>query len=98
VSSFAGFVPAERPELTIIVVLDEPTPIFGGLVAAPVFSEIAGYALRQLQVPPPPPDAAPPAAAEVPKSNPESAGDAAEDGGAVPATTTTLPPSPPPSP
>ena len=98
VSSFAGFVPAERPELTIIVVLDEPTPIFGGLVAAPVFSDIAGYALRHLQVPPPPPDAVPPAAAEVPKSNPESAGEAAEDGGAVPATTTTLPPSPPPTP
>ncbi|MFP5375527.1 MAG: peptidoglycan D,D-transpeptidase FtsI family protein, partial [Acidimicrobiia bacterium] len=99
VSSFAGFVPAERPELTIVVVLDEPTPIFGGLVAAPVFSEIAGYALRQFQVPPPPPDAAPPAAAEVPRSTPESAGEAARDGGAVAATsTTTLPPSSPPTP
>ena len=98
VSSFAGFVPAERPELTVIVVLDEPTPIYGGLVAAPVFAEVAGYALRQFQVPPPPPDAKPAAAAEVPRSTPESAGEAAQDGGGVAPTTTTLPPSPPPSP
>jgi cell division protein FtsI/penicillin-binding protein 2 len=54
-SSFAGFVPAEKPAFTIMVILDEPTPIFGGLVAAPVFAELAGYALREFRVPPPPP-------------------------------------------
>ena len=54
VSSFAGFVPAENPELTAIVMLDEPTPIFGGLVAAPVFAEIMRYGLRQFRIPPPP--------------------------------------------
>jgi len=59
-SSFAGFVPAERPALTGIVILDEPTPIFGGLVAAPVFASAARYGLREfrilpeLAVPPPP--------------------------------------------
>jgi cell division protein FtsI (penicillin-binding protein 3) len=53
VSSFAGFVPAEKPALTAIVVLDEPTPIFGGLVAAPRFAQIAEYALRELRIPPP---------------------------------------------
>ncbi|MGH9268782.1 MAG: peptidoglycan D,D-transpeptidase FtsI family protein, partial [Acidimicrobiales bacterium] len=29
-SSFAGFVPSERPALTVLVMLDEPTPIYGG--------------------------------------------------------------------
>jgi cell division protein FtsI (penicillin-binding protein 3) len=56
VASFAGFVPAEHPRFTAMVVLDEPTPIFGGLAAAPVFAKIAPYALRELQVPPPPPE------------------------------------------
>jgi len=34
------------------VVLDQPTPIFGGVVAAPVFAQIAQYELRHLGVPP----------------------------------------------
>ena len=53
VSSFAGFVPAEQPRLTAMVILDQPTPIFGGLVAAPVFADIARYALREMRIPPP---------------------------------------------
>jgi len=53
VSSFAGFVPAEKPQLTAMVILDQPTPIFGGLVAAPVFSDLARYALAELRIPPP---------------------------------------------
>lgn len=53
-SSFAGFVPAEDPQLSAIVVLDEPRPVFyGGIVAAPVFADISRYALRQLRIPPP---------------------------------------------
>lgn len=52
-ASFAGFVPAEDPRLSVIVVLDEPRPVFyGGLVAAPVFADISRYALRQLRIPP----------------------------------------------
>ncbi len=54
ISTFAGFVPAEKPAFTAIVMLDEPTPIFGGLVAAPVFAEITRYGLRQFRIPPPP--------------------------------------------
>lgn len=73
VSSFAGFVPAERPELSAIVMLDEPTPIFGGLVAAPVFASVARYGLRQFRIPPPPPAAPPAAAAGVPEATPEGA-------------------------
>jgi len=34
-----GFAPAANPTLSMIVVLDRPTPIFGGTVAAPVFSQ-----------------------------------------------------------
>ena len=51
-ASFVGFVPAQNPALTIEVVLDQPTPIYGGEVAAPVFSQIAQYSLRQLDIPP----------------------------------------------
>lgn len=56
VSSFVGFAPAERPELSAIVTLDEPTAgsIYGGVVAAPVFADILRYALREFRVPPPP--------------------------------------------
>ena len=52
VSSFAGFLPSDRPELTVVVVLDEPDEYRAGIVAAPVFAEVAEYALRMLQVSP----------------------------------------------
>ncbi|HUR18022.1 MAG TPA: penicillin-binding protein 2 [Acidimicrobiales bacterium] len=85
VSSFVGFVPSERPELSAIVILDEPTPIFGGLVAAPVFAQVARYALRQFQVLPPPAAAVPTAAAAVPKASPDNARTVGEVGGVSPA-------------
>ena len=54
VATFAGFVPAERPELSIIVVIDEPSgDIYGGSVAAPVFADLAQYGLRAFHIPPP---------------------------------------------
>jgi len=53
VASFVGFVPAEDPKLVILVVLyDVPHGRFGGLVAAPVFSEIASDALQRMAVAP----------------------------------------------
>lgn len=52
-ASFAGFVPAEDPQLAIIVVLDEPKTVHtGGAVAAPVFKEIAEQSVRYLDIPP----------------------------------------------
>jgi cell division protein FtsI/penicillin-binding protein 2 len=51
VGSFAGFAPAENPVLSAIVVLDHPTPIYGGAVAAPVFSTIMSYALHHYGIP-----------------------------------------------
>lgn len=90
VSSFAGFVPAEKPALTAMVVLDEPTPIYGGLVAAPRFAQIAEYALRELRIPPP----SVAARTTAPRSSPEAAravGDLDLPVGGRLETTTTLP-------
>lgn len=54
-ASFAGFLPAEDPQLSAIVVMDEPVAgYYGGQVAAPVFARISQYALRVLRIPPPP--------------------------------------------
>jgi cell division protein FtsI (penicillin-binding protein 3) len=53
VASFMGYAPAEDPRVVVAVVIDRPTQgIYGGTVAAPVFREVAGYALRHLEVPP----------------------------------------------
>jgi cell division protein FtsI (penicillin-binding protein 3) len=58
VASFAGFVPASRPALVILVSLDTPRGEHneGGDVAAPVFARIAEQALAHLGVPPEDPD------------------------------------------
>ena len=97
ISTFAGFVPSEQPELSAIVILDEPTPIFGGLVAAPVFSQIMQYGLRQLRIAPPTviPAGVAAALATVPKSTPKAAQGVGEagDSPAPPSTTTTTMPS-----
>ncbi|MGB4704617.1 MAG: penicillin-binding protein 2 [Candidatus Saccharicenans sp.] len=54
VASFVGFVPADRPLISMIVVIDEPRGAFhyGGQVAAPVFREVARKVLLYLQQPP----------------------------------------------
>jgi len=50
-SSFVGFVPAERPRLAAVVVLDEPDLVrAGGFVAAPAFRRIMEMSLRYLGV------------------------------------------------
>ncbi|HRR08424.1 MAG TPA: penicillin-binding transpeptidase domain-containing protein [Rhodothermales bacterium] len=41
-ASFAGFFPADKPEVVIVIVLDEPkTNIYGGETAAPIFKNMA---------------------------------------------------------
>jgi cell division protein FtsI (penicillin-binding protein 3) len=53
VASFCGYVPADRPRLVILVVVDEPKGAqYGGTIAAPAFKEIAEATLRYLGVPP----------------------------------------------
>jgi cell division protein FtsI (penicillin-binding protein 3) len=53
-SAFAGLSPISSPRLVTVVVIDEPREgdYFGGLVAAPVFSEVTGKALRLMQITP----------------------------------------------
>jgi len=51
-ATFVGFVPAQDPQLSGIVVLNHPTPIYGGLVSAPVFSQIMRYSLRRFDIAP----------------------------------------------
>ena len=49
VASFIGIVPASRPRLVILVSVDEPHgAIWGGVVAAPAFSQIARFDLQYL--------------------------------------------------
>jgi cell division protein FtsI (penicillin-binding protein 3) len=53
VASFVGIVPASRPRLVILVMVDEPQgAIWGGVVAAPAFQQIARFDLQYLEVPP----------------------------------------------
>ncbi len=53
ISTFVGYAPASNPRLVIAVMLDEPSAgqYFGGVVAAPVFSQVMAGALRILSVP-----------------------------------------------
>ena len=53
VASFGGIISNDHgPQLSIIVIIDDPTTDLygGGAVAAPAFAEIAAYAVRQLQI------------------------------------------------
>ncbi len=60
VASFLGWVPADDPRILILVVVDEPKGLsseegilhYGGLIAAPVFKEVAQKTLCYLNVPP----------------------------------------------
>ncbi|MBA3582793.1 MAG: penicillin-binding protein 2 [Gammaproteobacteria bacterium] len=54
VSIFAGMAPATRPRLVTVVVVNDPrgSLYYGGDVAAPVFSQVTGEALRLLNVAP----------------------------------------------
>ena len=51
---FVGLAPVDAPRVVIAVMVDEPSAgaIYGGLVAAPVFADVAQQTLRLLGVPP----------------------------------------------
>jgi cell division protein FtsI (penicillin-binding protein 3) len=60
VASFVGVVPATDPRLVVLVTVDEPRgAIWGGVVAAPAFAEIARFALQYLEIPPDAPETLP---------------------------------------
>lgn len=53
VASFVGFVPANQPKLSILVILDTPRyGMYGGTVAAPVFKEVAEAILYYMNISP----------------------------------------------
>jgi cell division protein FtsI (penicillin-binding protein 3) len=53
VASFIGIAPADDPRIVVNVVLYDPhSSIYGGTVAAPVFSEVTAATLQYLGVPP----------------------------------------------
>lgn len=60
-ASFVGFAPADKPQLLVEVVLQNPRKgHYGGTVSAPVFHQIMSFALKSLRIPPTgtaPPDA-----------------------------------------
>ena len=77
VASFVGYLPADRPRVTILVSLDEPQgeAAWGGVAAAPVFSAVATPIMRYLRVPA---DGNQPRVAETPVARlPRAAGDSA---------------------
>ena len=48
-ATFMGFAPADKPEIAVVVVVDEPRPAyFGGVVSAPVFKNIVIEVLNYL--------------------------------------------------
>ena len=51
---FAGMAPIDKPRIIVAVMVDEPTVggVYGGLVAAPVFSEVVQQTLRMMGVQP----------------------------------------------
>ncbi len=52
VSNFIGFVPAEKPQAVILVMIDNPKAgiFYGGAVAGPVYKTIAQNVIRKLHV------------------------------------------------
>ena len=52
-TSFIGMAPAEDPEIIVTVIVDNPRAgRFGSTVAAPIFKDVATFALAELQIPP----------------------------------------------
>lgn len=52
IATFAGWAPAKDPRAVVLVTLDNPSPIWGGLTAAPTFAEITEFVLTSMGVPP----------------------------------------------
>jgi cell division protein FtsI (penicillin-binding protein 3) len=52
IASFIGFLPASEPRVVIAAILDQPTTVYGGVAAAPLFQQIARYAIERLSIAP----------------------------------------------
>ncbi len=53
VSNFVGMFPAERPQVLVMVMVNDPRggEIYGGLVAGPAYKEVANAVIARLQIP-----------------------------------------------
>ncbi|WP_308042343.1 peptidoglycan D,D-transpeptidase FtsI family protein [Streptomyces sp. 8L] len=53
-SSFAGFAPVDKPQITVYCAIQNPTsgPYFGGSICGPIFKKVMEFSLKTLQVPP----------------------------------------------
>jgi cell division protein FtsI (penicillin-binding protein 3) len=60
VASFIGFLPAGDPRIVVAAILDEPATVYGGVAAAPLFQQVARYAIQRLGIPTAPPVTPPP--------------------------------------
>lgn len=93
VTTFGGLVPATQPELSVVLMIDEPrTATSATTAAAPTFAQIAQYSLRILNIAPAQGEATPgwrqtralvrgtPAVAgDAPRTSDQPSGDPAED-------------------
>src|SRR5207237_614539 len=51
IASFIGFLPATQPRLVITAILDQPVTEYGGIASAPLFQQVARYAIARLRIP-----------------------------------------------
>ena len=53
-ASFAGFAPADDPQVTVYCAIQNPTEgsYFGGQICGPIYKKVMEFALKTLQVPP----------------------------------------------
>ncbi|MEK7868640.1 MAG: penicillin-binding transpeptidase domain-containing protein [Candidatus Omnitrophota bacterium] len=50
-ASFIGFVPSDNPKFVIVVIMDEPRPIYyGGVVCTPVFKKVAAELMSYYKI------------------------------------------------
>jgi cell division protein FtsI (penicillin-binding protein 3) len=52
IASFIGMLPASGPKVVIAAILDQPTTVYGGIAAAPLFQQVARYAIQRLGIGP----------------------------------------------
>jgi cell division protein FtsI (penicillin-binding protein 3) len=62
VASFIGFLPASAPRVVVAAIIDRPTTVYGGVAAAPLFQQVARYAIHRLGIAPAAPVPLPPSA------------------------------------